>query len=123
MLVGGHAQDLADLGRMQEAEQYGERAADPVGAGGQLCAPDGWEDRAPGRVGLHEAEQEEGHVLEVVRQPLGRALDGQHARALWGVGSGSSRGQSLGVDGLPQLIEAVSVQRRDPSDDVVVVDQ
>ena len=61
----------------------------------------------PVGIGLDEPEQEQGYLLEVVGQPLGRALDLEHVDALGRIGVGGGRGQPVGVDGRPQLLDGV----------------
>ena len=73
-LVAGYPQNLERLLGVEEAEDDGEGTADPVGPGGQLGAPDGRVDRTAGGVGLHEPEEEEGNLLEVIGQLDGDSL-------------------------------------------------
>ncbi len=122
-LTRRHAEDLEALLRPEEAEYGGQGTADALGPGGQLCAPDGRVDGASRRVALGETEQVQGDVLEVVGQPLGRALDLHHLDAGRVVGGGRCRGQAIGVDGLPQLGHRVAVEGTEAALHLGVVDQ
>ena len=84
---------------------------DALGPGGQHGVPDGGVDGAARGVVLAEGEQVERHVLEVVGQPLGRALHLEDLDGLGRVGVGVRRVELRLVDGLPQLAHGVLVQR------------
>jgi hypothetical protein len=72
---------------------------------------------------LDEPEEVQRHVLEVIGQVLGRALDLDQLDALGVVGGRGGRRQALGVDGLPQPADGVAVQGSDGGLDRGVVDQ
>ena len=122
-LVGGHTENLEHLFGMEETEHGGDRTAHPFGPCRQLSAPDSRKDRPSGGIGLHEPEQEEGHLFEVIGQPLGGTLDFQHLDALVRLGVRLGGGQSFRIDGFPELIDRVAVERTDPADDVSIVGQ
>jgi len=108
---------------VERAEHGREARADALGARGEHGAPHRRVDRAAARVVLAEREEEERYLGEVVGQPLGRALDGEEAgrgrivRVLVG------GGHLALVEGAPQLVDAVLVERRQLLDQVAVVDE
>jgi hypothetical protein len=121
-LSRGHAQDVERLVEAED-EHAGERAADPLGPGGQHGVPHRREDRAARRVAAHEGEQVERNVLEVVPQVLGRADDLGGLDVHRVVGVGVDRRDPVRVDRGPQLGQAVPVEGAEAGLDVGVVDQ
>ena len=95
---------------MEELQQRGQAAADALGAGGEHGVPDGGVDGAAGRVVLAEREEVQRHRLEVVGQPLGRALHLEHLHGLGCLGVGVGGLELVLVDRLPQLAHGVLVQ-------------
>ena len=95
---------------MKELQQRGQAAPDALGAGGQHGVPDGGIDGAARRVVLAEREQEQRDCLEVVGQPLGRALHLEHLHGLGRLGGSVCRFELLLVDRLPELTHGVLVE-------------
>src|SRR5581483_1409947 len=110
-LIGGDTQNLERLGGMEELQQRGEAGADAFGARRQHGAPDRWVDGAAARVVLREGEEEERDLLEVVGQPLRRALHLAHGDRGGVVGVGRGRVELRLVDRLPELAHGVLVER------------
>ena len=110
-LVLGHAEDLEGLGRVEELQQCGQAAPDALGAGGQHGVPHGGVDGAARGVVLAEREQVQRHRLEVVGQPLGRALHLEHLHGVGRLGVGVGGLELVLVDGLPELAHGVLVER------------
>jgi hypothetical protein len=122
-LVLGDAEDSENLGRVKEPEDGGERTSDAFGPRRQLRTPYCREDRPSGRIGLDESEEEQGHLFEVIGEPLGRSLNFSHLDAFLGLRVCLGRCQPVDVDGLPKLVDRVSIERSDLRDHLGVVDQ